>query len=44
MCCKYFLGYPQASNGGMIAKDFTNDTGRVDYLQGYLTFLASAIR
>ncbi|KAK8449178.1 hypothetical protein SEVIR_7G173000v4 [Setaria viridis] len=37
-------GYAQASNSSMITKDFTNDTGRVDYLQGYLTFLASAIR
>ncbi|CAD6344167.1 unnamed protein product [Miscanthus lutarioriparius] len=37
-------GYAQASNSNMSAKDFTNDTGRVDYLQGYLTFLASAIR
>ncbi|KAL6903512.1 hypothetical protein ACP4OV_004325 [Aristida adscensionis] len=37
-------GYPQASNSTMTAKDFTNDTGRVDYLRGYLTFLASAIR
>ncbi|RCV34501.1 hypothetical protein SETIT_7G164200v2 [Setaria italica] len=28
----------------MTAKDFTNDTGRVDYIRDYLTFLASAIR
>nr|CAB3485113.1 unnamed protein product [Digitaria exilis] len=28
----------------MTTKDFTNDTGRVDYIQGYLSFLASAIR
>ncbi|OEL22949.1 putative inactive beta-glucosidase 14 [Dichanthelium oligosanthes] len=37
-------GYPQASNSSMTAEDFTNDTGRIDYLRGYLTFLASAIR
>nr|CAB3487623.1 unnamed protein product [Digitaria exilis] len=37
-------GYAQASNSSMTTKDFTNDTGRVDYIQGYLSFLASAIR
>ncbi|OEL22948.1 putative inactive beta-glucosidase 14 [Dichanthelium oligosanthes] len=37
-------GYAQASNSSMTAKDFTNDTRRVDYICGYLTFLASAIR
>jgi beta-glucosidase len=41
---KNFAGSAQASNSNMSAKDFTNDAGRVDYLQGYLTFLASAIR
>jgi len=28
----------------MTAKDFTNDTQRIDYIHDYLTFLASAIR
>ncbi|KAL6903511.1 hypothetical protein ACP4OV_004324 [Aristida adscensionis] len=37
-------GYAQASNSSMTAADFTNDTGRVDYISNYLTFLASAIR
>ncbi|CAN6268518.1 unnamed protein product [Urochloa humidicola] len=37
-------GYAQASNSSMTANDFTNDTQRVDYICGYLTFLASAIR
>ncbi|RLM73066.1 putative inactive beta-glucosidase 14 [Panicum miliaceum] len=37
-------GYAQASNSSMTAKDFTNDTRRVDYICGYLSFLASAIR
>uniref|UniRef100_A0A0E0PBI7 4-hydroxy-7-methoxy-3-oxo-3,4-dihydro-2H-1,4-benzoxazin-2-yl glucosidebeta-D-glucosidase n=1 Tax=Oryza rufipogon TaxID=4529 RepID=A0A0E0PBI7_ORYRU len=38
------IGYSQASNSNMTAKDFTNDTGRITYIQGYLTSLASAIR
>jgi beta-glucosidase len=37
-------GYSQASNSNMTAKDFTNDTGRITYIQGYLISLASAIR
>ncbi|KAK3142090.1 hypothetical protein QOZ80_4BG0342090 [Eleusine coracana subsp. coracana] len=37
-------GYAQASNSNMTAKDFTNDTRRVDYIRSYLTFLRSAIR
>uniref|UniRef100_A0A0E0KST0 Uncharacterized protein n=1 Tax=Oryza punctata TaxID=4537 RepID=A0A0E0KST0_ORYPU len=37
-------GYSQASNSSMTAKDFTNDTGRITYIHGYLTSLASAIR
>jgi len=37
-------GYAQASNSSMTAKDFTNDTQRIDYIHDYLTFLASAIR
>jgi hypothetical protein len=28
----------------MSAKDFTNDTPRINYIRDYLTFLASAIR
>lgn len=40
----HFSGYAQASSNSMIAKDFTNDTGRVNYIRGYLTFLASATR
>jgi hypothetical protein len=39
-----FSGYPQASNSNMAAKDFTNDTPRVDYIRSYLTYLASAVR
>ncbi|CAN6240130.1 unnamed protein product [Urochloa humidicola] len=37
-------GYAQASNSSMTAKDFTNDTKRINYIRDYLTFLASAIR
>ncbi|CAO2042988.1 unnamed protein product [Urochloa humidicola] len=37
-------GYAQASNSSMTAKDFTNDTQRINYIRDYLTFLASAIR
>ncbi|KAM0855166.1 hypothetical protein ACQ4PT_049960 [Festuca glaucescens] len=37
-------GYAQASNSSMSANDFTGDTGRIDYVSGYLKFLASAIR
>uniref|UniRef100_A0A0D9W750 4-hydroxy-7-methoxy-3-oxo-3,4-dihydro-2H-1,4-benzoxazin-2-yl glucosidebeta-D-glucosidase n=1 Tax=Leersia perrieri TaxID=77586 RepID=A0A0D9W750_9ORYZ len=37
-------GYSQASNSSMTAKDFTNDTRRINYISGYLTSLASAIR
>lgn len=37
-------GYAQASNSSMTAKDFTNDTPRVNYIRDYLTFLASAMR
>ncbi|KAM0831991.1 hypothetical protein ACQ4PT_065184 [Festuca glaucescens] len=38
------LGYAQASNRSMSANDFTGDMGRIDYMSGYLEFLASAIR
>ncbi|KAF8702698.1 hypothetical protein HU200_032521 [Digitaria exilis] len=37
-------GYAQASNSSMTARDFTNDTQRVDYIHDYLTSLASSIR
>ncbi|KAI5014198.1 hypothetical protein ZWY2020_055588 [Hordeum vulgare] len=37
-------GYAQASNSSMTAKDFTGDTERINYISGYLTYLASAIR
>ncbi|CAL5015965.1 unnamed protein product [Urochloa decumbens] len=37
-------GYAQASNSSMTARDFTNDTQRINYIRDYLTFLASAIR
>ncbi|XP_047063882.1 probable inactive beta-glucosidase 14 [Lolium rigidum] len=37
-------GYAQASNSSMSANYFTSDTGRIDYMSGYLKFLASAIR
>lgn len=37
-------GYAQASNHSMAANDFINDAGRIHYIRGYLTFLASAIR
>jgi len=37
-------GYAQGSNSSMSAKDFTNDTPRINYIRDYLTFLASAIR
>uniref|UniRef100_A0ACD5UT98 Uncharacterized protein n=1 Tax=Avena sativa TaxID=4498 RepID=A0ACD5UT98_AVESA len=37
-------GYAQASNSSMNANDFTSDTGRIDYMSGYLKFLSSAIR
>nr|CAB3485115.1 unnamed protein product [Digitaria exilis] len=39
-----FSGYAQASNSSMTARDFTNDTQRVDYIHDYLTSLASSIR
>ncbi|KAG8065286.1 hypothetical protein GUJ93_ZPchr0004g38934 [Zizania palustris] len=37
-------GYAQAGNSSMRANDFTNDTRRINYIRGYLTSLASAIR
>ncbi|KAM0871665.1 hypothetical protein ACQ4PT_039236 [Festuca glaucescens] len=37
-------GYPQASDISMTANDFTSDKGRIDFISGYLKFLASAIR
>ncbi|GJN27057.1 hypothetical protein PR202_gb15040 [Eleusine coracana subsp. coracana] len=37
-------GYAQASNSSMTTKDFTNGVGRVKYMRGHLTYLASAIR
>ncbi|TVU15274.1 hypothetical protein EJB05_38785, partial [Eragrostis curvula] len=37
-------GYAQASNSSMTTEDFTNDIGRVKYMRGHLTYLASAIR
>ncbi|KAK1687039.1 hypothetical protein QYE76_047887 [Lolium multiflorum] len=37
-------GYAQASNSSLAANDFTSDTGRINYISGYLKFLASAIR
>ncbi|KAM0831988.1 hypothetical protein ACQ4PT_065182 [Festuca glaucescens] len=37
-------GYAQASNSSTAANDFTSDTGRINYISGYLKFLASAIR
>ncbi|XP_047062186.1 probable inactive beta-glucosidase 14 [Lolium rigidum] len=37
-------GYPQASDIDMSANDFTSDKGRINFISGYLKFLASAIR
>jgi hypothetical protein len=40
----FFQVMLKQANSSMSAKDFTNDTPRVNYIRDYLTFLASAIR